>query len=943
VNGPDKSKVRYRCNVCGLTLKPIEASKRGFICHNQPMERVEASSLGEGFLERLAGIIAGRPRPSADRPCVVTPQGPGLDQPSARAGGDGESEGAEGQRVREGEGSAALEVVEVVPPADNQVDALAVETFLGGLATKEPFSLEICGDERGKHFLVRGRPETVGHIKALLASVYGQVALAPVSQEDDPALLARNTSPDRQAKVALGRLVLRRPPYLPLRTFRDGDFRDSDPLKGLLAPFSDLRPGERVLSQLILKPAPLNWADAYQGSLRRLEQSFGTSGPGILAPLVTFVLMPGFLFLLLRAYLWFREGQYLPLLLMGLTLPLVLMGGLFLVLQFLISPRNVDPVLVQRKVALPAYDACLRLVVIAPDQERARARLEQLAAAYHQFNLSSGNAFVFKEESFDPGTFPRAFWSIWEGFLGRIMRLNTGEIASLWHLPVGEVKGVGQVLSKAILPMRDQVADGVLVGHSRTHGVEIPVHLSPEAMSAHILLIGKTQKGKSVLMQHLVHAAFQDPECAVVVIDPHGDLVSSCLGIIPRSRVVDTIYVDFSHEERVVGVNLLDVNQGRSADKIVSNLVHVCSLIWADYWGPRMEDAFRAGVRTLLEVNAQLPRGEKQFTILDLPALYELRSFRNRLLHQYVHEVETLRWWIGYYDQLYDSLKMDVINPVQTKIHRFSTSSVVRRIVGQSDSTVDFREILEQRRIVLINTASGVIGEDAGGLLGAVLLDNLNVTVREQMKLPPEERARVMVFIDEFQSIPGVDYGSLLAELAKMGANFVLATQSLAQLDLMDRHQRFSTRALRPTVLANVDTLFVFQTSAEDARALVGELDRKVAEVDIINQPDFVCYLKTKKGRERLPVMQIHTLPPVEGSREIEELVRQNMARYSRPAWAVDRERASFLSRHYGAEISVYEAHARRRLEGAKPEALQEPSASSGDSPRKKRKRSRPR
>ena len=825
----------------------------------------------------------------------------------------------------------SVEVVEVIPPANNQVDALAVETFLGGLATKELFSLEIYGDERGKHFLVRGAPETVRHVKALLASVYNQVAFAAVSPEGDPALLASRDD----FCVATTRLVLRRPPYLPLRTFRDGDFRDADPMKGLLGPFGDLEAGERALSQLVLKPAPPNWADSYSVSLRRLDQSFGggSSAAGGLAPLLSFVVLPGILLLLLRAYLWFREGQYLPLLLVAIGLPAMLVA-LFVLARHLLGPRNVDPVLVQRKVALPAYDACVRLVAMAPDVAKAESRLGQLVAAYHQFDLSSGNAFVLKEDSFDPSILPAVFWSWWDGLLGRLVRLNTGEIASLWHLPVGEVSGVGQVLSKAVLPMRDQVAEGVLVGHSRAYGVEIPVHLSPEAMGAHMLLVGKTQKGKSALMQHLVHATVQDQGCAVVVIDPHGDLAKSCLGIVPPGRVADTIYVDFSHEEHVVGINVLDVNQGRSADKIVSNLVHVCSLIWADYWGPRMEDAFRAGIRTLLEVNAQLSGDEPQFTILDLPALYELESFQNRMLYHYAHDVETLRWWVGYYQQLYPSLKMDVINPVQTKIHRFTTSSVVRRIVGQSSSTVDFREILDQRRIVLVNTASSVIGEDAGGLLGAVLLDNLNITIREQMRLPPEHRTRVLVFIDEFQAIPGVDYASLLAELAKMGANFVLATQSLGQLDLVDRSQRVFTRALRPTVLANVDTLFIFQTSAEDARTLVWELDRKVSEVDVINQPDFVCYLKTKRGRERLPIMQLHTLPPVPGRPEIEERVRENMRRYARPASAVDGERINFQARHYQAELKAYEAERRRRFERGRGKELGLSAPRKGSRPR---------
>jgi hypothetical protein len=431
-------------------------------------------------------------------------------------------------------------------------------------------------------------------------------------------------------------------------------------------------------------------------------------------------------------------------------------------------------------------------------------------------------------------------------------------------------------------------------------------------------------------MAHLAAAAM-DKDTALVVIDPHGDLVRSLVGLVPRSRLSDVLFIDFSDSQRVVGLNLLDMAQGRNADAIVSNIVHVGELIWSDYWGPRMEDALRMALRTLLMANEILARRrEKQFTLIDIPPLFELPNFRHRLLKQYVSDAEILQWWSGYFEQLYPHLRMDVINPVLTKIHRFSTHTAVRNIVAQSNSTVNFRELLNERRILLVNTATGVMGPDAGGLLGAVLVDYINFAVREQMAIPdPSSRARVIVVVDEFQSIPGVDYPSLLAELQKMGASFILATQALGQLDAIGR-------VLRPTILSNIETLFVFQTSAEDADILRHELDDEVTSTDIINLSDHSCYVKTQVGRDRLPVMHIDTLPPQRGDQSIAEQIIAQMERYARPVKVVEWERRTFQSQWYGRELELLRQAL--ALDGQKPP--KESKAKSADSaqPQSRRK-----
>jgi hypothetical protein len=789
------------------------------------------------------------------------------------------------------------EVLEIIPPHDNTVDALAVELLLSRFATETPISLEIAGDARVRRFLFRAPRETLAHRRRQIQATYPQAEFRAILPEEDPAYehkLARTSA----------EFSLRKPLYLPLRTFRNGDFLEADPVLGLLGTFADLEQGERMLSQLILFPAPANWADRYQGMERQVERGMGEGGPrSVNLFLRQFAGLVVSCFLLMTVLCGVVTGLQQRWLEFGIALVtgIAALGGVLYAIKSMGDATNVNPEMVKRKLeGSSAYDVSLRLTAFAQTPELARLRLRSLVKAYAQFNLASGNALEARLAEFDPRDLALPRWSLWQEWLGRGMRLTVAEIASMWHLPVGfETPFVERAKAKRLLPLPNTVEQGILIGHSAHQGLRIPVHLDAETLWHHNFMVAKTQKGKSTLMANLAVEAMKK-DAAVVVIDPHGDLARAVLGVVPPNRAKDVVYVDLSDSSQIVGLNLLDMTQGRSADRVVSHLVHVGEMIWSDYWGPRMEDALRMAARTLLYINERFAaRGQQQFTLLDVLPLFELGNFRHRLLKDYVKDADILEWWSGYYERMYQNLQIDVINPVQTKIHRFSTHATIRGVVAQSRSTINFRELLAERRILLVNTATGVIGPDAGGILGAVIVDYINFAVREQMAIPdPSARAKVIVVIDEFQSIPGVDYKGLLAELQKMGASFILATQALGQLDAINKE-------LRASILSNIASLFVFQTSAEDADLLRHELDEAVTATDIINLDDYCCYVKTQLRHTRLPVMHVETLPPPQQNRAVIAQITGQMGRYTRAMSVVTSERDGFQEQWYGRERAL--------------------------------------
>jgi len=279
--------------------------------------------------------------------------------------------------------------------------------------------------------------------------------------------------------------------------------------------------------------------------------------------------------------------------------------------------------------------------------------------------------------------------------------------------------------------------------------------------------------------------------------------------------------------------------------------------------------------------------------------LLRVASFRHAVLEQ-VRDSLLIDWWQHYYEPLDAHQQREVTSSVITKLSKFASSRIARRILGQPRSTIDLREVIRSGQHLLVSTASGVVGADLSELVGIVLLGLFEATLAEQAALPPEQRRRYLVLIDEFQVYRGANYQGMLAELRKYGGSFALATQSLAYLDRLDR-------TLRATVLANIDHLFAFHMAGEDAR-LLHELDG-IAEEEVTNLDDFQCYVKLSLHGQRLPIFSLDLDAPPRPDEDVAQLVRlRSRERDGRPVGVVDdmirqslaRQRSAAPAKHRG-------------------------------------------
>ncbi len=531
--------------------------------------------------------------------------------------------------------------------------------------------------------------------------------------------------------------------------------------------------------------------------------------------------------------------------------------------------------------------------------------LDHLVATYRQYHTASGGYFTPRRLSQAKlrrlltqhrGWLPMGRTS-WAYDLRRSSHLlSVADIAALWHLPqaqdLADLPYVERARARtALAPSELAQGNGWKIGTSSHAGHCVPVYLPEECLRHNLLAVASTGKGKSTLFQHLAQAvcalranADSTGGFGLAFIEPHGDVVHALCGLLPASERDNVVLVDLANTDYPVGINPLDM-VGKDRDKVVDNLITIAEHLWASSYGSRTENVLEYALKTLADANELLIQTDpyqgpgRQYTLLDVVPLLRAASFRHAVLEQ-VRDSLLSDWWQHYYEPMDAHQQREITSSVITKLSKFSSSRVSRRILGQPRSTIDLREVIRSGKLLLISTASGVVGSDLSELVGIVLLGLFEAALAEQAALSPEQRRRYLVLIDEFQVYRGANYQGMLAELRKYGGSFALATQSLAYLDRLER-------TLRATVLANIDHLFAFHMAGEDAR-LLHELDG-IAEEEVTNLDDFQCYVKLSLHGHRLPVFSLNLEPPPWPDEEVAQLIRlRSRQRDGRPVGVVD-------------------------------------------------------
>ena len=683
---------------------------------------------------------------------------------------------------------------------------------------------------------------------------------------------------------------------MPLRTFRDDDLLDpgSDPLIALMGALSALYEGERVVARLLLRSLGPDWSQAH------LEKAHRRPGMEPRDPAYTYQTKPlqmdGITMAVLgigalaalKGYLWVQDGEIWKAALLGTGTALGLAAGGWAWHRWKKARNRVeDPLLIREKVSRIAFEAELQVTAILPPDtmpHRAGELLGKLTAAYRHFDNPAGARFkVGRVRPAEPE--PSLLHPAGPGIFGRRSVLGVREVASLWHPPGAgdETPLVERSGARALSPSAKGVRGGALVGDT-TAGAKREIRFPEDLLRRHHLYVARTRMGKSTLMHHLVaHKMREKAEGrdndAIVVVDPHTDLVADILEHVPESLIDRVRLIDLSDESRSPGINLLDTRVFADRDRTADSVVRVAKGLW-EQWGPRMQSILEQTVKTLHEANEQV-EAEAQYTILDGLKLLSDEPFRKDALKK-VSDPYLLEWWARDFGRWNPQYRAEALAPVQTRLSYYASSKRARAILGQSRSTIDVRRTILDGGVLLVSTSQGTVGRDVAALVGASMLNLVDAVIREQGSVSLNRRRGALVVVDEMQSMPGVDYESMLSELGKFGASFILATQSLAKLDDL-------SRTMRDTLLANVGCLAVFQVAGNDARQLVWELGKeRVTEDDITSLPVHHCYVRATVGKERLPAFSMMVRKPEEGDPTVSARIREAATAYTVSARQAD-------------------------------------------------------
>jgi CxxC-x17-CxxC domain-containing protein len=408
-------------------------------------------------------------------------------------------------------------------------------------------------------------------------------------------------------------------------------------------------------------------------------------------------------------------------------------------------------------------------------------------------------------------------------------------------------------------------------GNERIFGIKV------RDRRQHMYVIGMTGTGKTTLLENMLIQDIRGGR-GVGVIDPHGEFVERVLAQIPPERKDDIIYFNPVDIEYPIGFNVLEVSNPQYKHLVVSDLLAIFQKIWANVWSARMEYILQNCILALLDTPGT--------TMLGISRILVDKDYRQHIVAN-VKDPVVKSFWIHEYEAWRDQFRNEAIVPVQNKVNQFLNTFFIRNIVGQSKSTLNIQEIMNEGKILLVNVSKGRVGEDNSALLGAMIITKIQLAAMERVRIHEEERRDFYLYVDEFQNFATDSFASILSEARKYRLNIVIAHQYIGQLVT-----EISTK-VRDAVFGNVGTMVVFRVGATDAEFLENEFDPEFTINDLINLPNHHIYVRLMVDGLTSRPFSGTTLPLLKFEKDpsiTEMIIRNSRAHYARPRAVVEEE-----------------------------------------------------
>lgn len=547
----------------------------------------------------------------------------------------------------------------------------------------------------------------------------------------------------------------------------------------------------------------------------------------------------------------------------------------------------------EEKNAKAGFETIIRIVSSASSRHEAATNLISMRGAFAQFNTPNGNSFEHTRwhhnktlvTNFIFRNFRRGFKQY---FFEKRMLMSSDELASMFHIPnirFNKYPCIAWQNFKIATAPPNIPNEGLLLGYNVYRGEKKEIRIKREDRFRHFYVIGQTGTGKSSILQVMIRQDLKNGE-GLCVVDPHGSLIEDILPFIPRERADDVIYFDPSDMERPLGLNLLEGDTWEEKELVALDAMNIMiKLFDEEVFGPRIQDYFRNGCLTLMSD----PGGA---SITDIVRLFTDDDFA-KMKRQHVTNPIVASFWDHQMAKTGAREKQEMIPYFAAKFGQFVTNTMMRNIIGQTKSAFDIFDIMQQKKILLMNLSKGSVGEINSKLLGLIIVQKIQMAALKRSKIPKEQRSDFFLYIDEFQNYVTPSIEVILSEARKYRLGLNIAHQYLAQLEEQGATSTKSRADLKGAVFGNVGTMMAYKIGAQDAEFMAKEMAPVFSDQDLINIDKYKAIMKLSIDTQPSRPFSITPVNPYteEGDKEAAEAYKQlSRLKYGRDREFVDRE-----------------------------------------------------
>ena len=541
-----------------------------------------------------------------------------------------------------------------------------------------------------------------------------------------------------------------------------------------------------------------------------------------------------------------------------------------------VNDKAVENIIEKMKSTIMATN--IRIIASAENITRSKQILSDIESSFNQFTEADRNGFNFNHpQGADLSNLVHEYsYRTYSNEYS--MPLNLKELATIFHFPYGVISSQLKQAKAGIAPAPIEMGDqGVVLGINDYRGKETMVRMAREDRVRHMYVIGQTGTGKTNILLNMITQDIQNGD-GVCYIDPHGTDIQTILSRIPKDRIDDVIYFDPAYTARPMGLNMLeyDVRYPEQKTFVVNELMSIFNKLFdmKTSGGPMFEQYFKNSAFLVME------HPESGSTLLEIGRVLSDKAFRDMKLTHCKNPIIS-QFWKSAEQTTGDQSIANFVPYITSKFDNFISNDIMRPVVLQEKSVFNFREIMDNKKILLVNLSKGRLGEMNANLIGLLIVGKIQMAALSRVDMYGQKMNDFYLYIDEFQNVTTDSISSILSEARKYRLSLTIAHQYIAQLE----------EGIKDAVFGNVGSMAVFRVSAEDAQFLESKFKPTFMAHDIMKLDNYNAYLSMLINGQPTKPFNIRTLAPVNGTPEMVDKIKQlSYLKFGRPRAEVEDE-----------------------------------------------------